>query len=107
MGKKQLYEINIDTTRLMSDLQSVKLNLDSIQTWYTRMDKVYEGVKESWSGEAADAFVSSFDVCLHNICNVHDSLLGDVEELIMRCKEFSDCEQSVITKVKGMGWSGE
>lgn len=104
MSKKDV--INVDTRKLAEDLNSIKSSLDNMQSNYKKINDAYDNVKVSWKGEAGEAFMCSFSPCLEKIEKIHDSILDDVEELIIRCNDFYECEQHVIEQVKRMGWDG-
>lgn len=98
--------INVDTRKLVNDLNSTMESLENIQARYERINELYESVKERWQGPAADSFIECFDTYMDNISNVQNSLSVNIEELYARCEAFTNCEQSVVLKVKGMGCCG-
>lgn len=42
--------INVDTRKLVNDLNSIMESLENIQARYERINELYESVKERWQG---------------------------------------------------------
>ncbi len=95
-------ELEIETKRLSSDINNLKVHLAGMRTSGDNMMSQINQLSSMWEGEAKDAFVVQFQSDYQTLKNMEEVLEDLINDLETAKDRYNNCENNVGSIIQAM-----
>lgn len=97
-------KINVDTRKLVNDMNTVNCNIQKIEKEITEMKYRKNELKRVWIGRTAENFDNSMEHTLMRLSGIKKVYTDSYDQIMDVCQQYEKCEQEVVNVIHSMRW---